>query len=294
MALSAVEMLFGAVPSTPIPPVDWASPLTPLVGPVVARATPRTAIGVVPGFLTCSLAPVGAVPIPTSPLPEIHMRTMFFVLISNALALVVPRDCLRWTALPLSFQSPSVPANASSGRLAKNSAPSASGRPAIRRFLETCLSIEASGPIVGRLGQFMWVHSADLPNREAAEIMPFGAIFQCRAVRGSSSSSDRGRAAAVAAAPAGRGSSTRSPPRRAFSASCCRIIWRARVLGEAEPLGQVDAGLERVALRLALVRDAAQVPRLVREHGDRAGGLARGRLALEREPVEVEAAIGVR
>jgi len=64
------------------------------------------------------------------------------------------------------------------------------------------------------------------------------------------------------------------------------------VLGEAEPLPDLDPGLQRVTLGRPLVADAAEVPGLVGENGEGAGGLARGDLALEREPVEVEAALG--
>ena len=62
---------------------------------------------------------------------------------------------------------------------------------------------------------------------------------------------------------------------------------RRRPRREAEPLAQRDPALERVAVGHALVVLAAEVPRLVREHGDRARGLAeRALVALEREPVE--------
>ena len=42
-------------------------------------------------------------------------------------------------------------------------------------------------------------------------------------------------------------------PRSAFSASCCRMSWRARLFGEPERAADLDARLEPVALRLALV-----------------------------------------
>ena len=62
--------------------------------------------------------------------------------------------------------------------------------------------------------------------------------------------------------------------------------------GEAEAPAEVDAGLKRVALGRPLVALTAQVPRLVREHGQRARRSARRDLALERQPVEIEAALG--
>ena len=48
---------------------------------------------------------------------------------------------------------------------------------------------------------------------------------------------------------------------------------RRRALRESEAPSQRDAALERVAVRHALVADPAQVPRLVRQHCDRAGRL---------------------
>jgi hypothetical protein len=46
------------------------------------------------------------------------------------------------------------------------------------------------------------------------------------------------------------------------------------VLGKAEPPPELDPRLQGIALCRRLVRDAAKVPRLVREDGDRTGGLA--------------------
>ena len=62
-------------------------------------------------------------------------------------------------------------------------------------------------------------------------------------------------------------------------------------LREAESDPELDAGLERVALGRAFVVDAAEVPGLVREDGNRSRSLARRRLVLVCEPVEVVAAL---
>jgi hypothetical protein len=60
---------------------------------------------------------------------------------------------------------------------------------------------------------------------------------------------------------------------------------------DAEPLSDFDAGLQRVALGRPFVAHAAEVPRLMGENGECACALARIDLALEREPVEVKAAL---
>ena len=61
---------------------------------------------------------------------------------------------------------------------------------------------------------------------------------------------------------------------------------------ETEAAAKVDGGLEPEALGAALVPLAAEVPRLVGEHGERTPRAAVGDLAVEGEPVEVEAALG--
>ncbi len=60
---------------------------------------------------------------------------------------------------------------------------------------------------------------------------------------------------------------------------------------EAEPLPDLDAALQPVALGRALVRDTAEVPRLMGEDGEGAGRLVRSPLTLERQPVEIVAAL---
>ncbi len=57
--------------------------------------------------------------------------------------------------------------------------------------------------------------------------------------------------------------------------------------GEPEPFSEANALLNREALRGCLVRDAAQVRRLVREHRDRKRRVVTGTEAvLERDPVQ--------
>src|SRR4029453_9279278 len=62
------------------------------------------------------------------------------------------------------------------------------------------------------------------------------------------------------------------------------------VCREAEPLPDLDAGLERVALGRPFVGHTAKVPRLGGEDGDRGGGLAPPPRPLEQKPIELEAA----
>ena len=65
------------------------------------------------------------------------------------------------------------------------------------------------------------------------------------------------------------------------------------VVVEAEARADTDPALDRVALRHPLVANPAQVPRLVGEHGDRAGGPAEGLdLAVVREALQSEAELG--